>query len=386
MNPTTSKHPLGSRTDLQQKHYITGTFPRVPYGGLHNIKNFIGNELWYDRNRSSLRKRGVIFLEQLLNPDLSQAIPWQQIGGMPTTGKQPKWYQKELYPTGTLNPFNIMHKIEYGNLQRFQMVVAKKGTNLIFETISRNSKPETMPQIVIQHYQQEIINSIERSRSSHCLIKIDNNTIKHVPTKKRIGSTTQKSDRRPKRHLLISPKSMEIYYDKPTNINPKIAEDLKGRATDDNLNQKEKTKDAIMRLGLLLIPEDNSENVFEFFAKISSPVSSTRPELWAILMALELAPINAKLKIHTDSASTIAAIKSYMLDRWEKKHILQAISDKCNGKQIIFELIKVSAHSGNVLNDRADNLVKKGAAEGSLLNINYFFYKEKLISHGITNA
>ncbi|RHZ49609.1 hypothetical protein Glove_519g7 [Diversispora epigaea] len=192
-----------------------------------------------------------------------------------------------------------------------------------------------------------------------CLIKIDNNTIKHVPTKKRIGSTTQKSDRRPKRRLLISPKSMEIYYDKPTNINPslikqdisvqvthqqliEVAEDLKGRATDvkttlakhqqiiiytdgslniskDNPNQKEKTKDATMGLGLLLIPKDNSENVFEFFAKISGPVSSTRPELWAILMALELAPINAKLKIHTDSASAIATIKSYMLDRWEKK-------------------------------------------------------------------
>ncbi|RHZ81569.1 hypothetical protein Glove_117g429 [Diversispora epigaea] len=94
-------------------------------------------------------------------------------------------------------------------------------------------------------------------------------------------------------------------------------------------------------------------------------------------MVLEITSPNTKIKIYTDSASAIAAIKRFMTDRWEKKtkdlknpNVLQAISDKCNGKQITFELNKVEAHTGVFLNERADNLTKIGAKGNSLVEIN----------------
>ncbi|RHZ50690.1 hypothetical protein Glove_493g4 [Diversispora epigaea] len=84
-------------------------------------------------------------------------------------------------------------------------------------------------------------------------------------------------------------------------------------------------------------------------------------------------------------SDTISAIKSFLLDRWGRKtrslknqDILQAITDKCNGKQIHFSLFKVAAHSGIILNEKADKLAKTGANKGSLLRINTAFLQRNV--------
>ncbi|RHZ77770.1 hypothetical protein Glove_173g2 [Diversispora epigaea] len=157
------------------------------------------------------------------------------------------------------------------------------------------------------------------------------------------------------------------------------------RSLSKNKGGKSCLNEVRMGIGLVLESTDFSGRLLDFDARIEGPASSTRPELWAILMALELAPSFSRLQIFTDSASAIAAIKLYLLDKWGKKvktlknqDILQVITDKCNGKQIQFTLFKVAAHSGIALNERADKLAKKGTNKGTPLRINTAFLQRNV--------
>ncbi|RHZ75527.1 hypothetical protein Glove_213g182 [Diversispora epigaea] len=93
--------------------------------------------------------------------------------------------------------------------------------------------------------------------------------------------------------------------------------------------------------------------------EIGGPPSSTRPELWAILV-IDLIPVNSRVKIFMDSLSAITTIK--------------AISDKYNSKRSTIDLIKITAHSGILLNERADELAKKG----DLIKINPSFLQRNI--------
>ncbi|RHZ81198.1 hypothetical protein Glove_123g91 [Diversispora epigaea] len=446
--------------------------PHAPGGGAYDLKSFMEDREWYNRNRDSLRRRGVMFLEQLMNADLTQCIPWQQINGRPSKGVQPRWYKEvveefhkkknELAFQDVINPFNTLRRVNENEIKRFQTIVTKKETDIIYGLVSRNPKNkkterenrkktnnisgnngnnnnnsnssnkqdrrDITPSLIIQHLIKETINGEERSplvpcegcdlrdttplrdsrvsgknEAKKCLIRTDIKQIRSVPARQRIVSSTHKEDKRIKRRLLISPKSIKIYFENSLNTesigkrkdtsvytthkNLLIKEEIMEKKinklqaelshytqitfyTDGSLltNQKGERGEDKMGIGLAISPEGYDERILEFSARVTGPASSTRAELWAILMALELAPPNKKIKIYTDSASAIAAIKRFMVDKWGRKikdlknpNVLQAISDKCNGKRIIFELNKVEAHAGVFLNEKADHLAREGA-------------------------
>ncbi|RHZ87399.1 hypothetical protein Glove_36g11 [Diversispora epigaea] len=432
----------------------------APKGDLYDLKHFMGNGAWYNRNRDNLRRRGVMFLEQLLNADLTQNIPWQQIGGSSSTGVQLRWYEevieeykqkKEgLYTQEKINPFNTLREINMNEIKRFQMVVTQKESKLIYGAISRIPKGKERSSLVIQHYIQETLDGEERSplipcegcalrditpmkdkrvipknEHSKCLVKTGMEQSKIIPVRQRIGSTTHKEDRKIKRRLLISPKSIRIYFKAPSVTNTiksqkdstvsmmhkhilitestldKEIKELQMKVaqytqinfyTDGSLltykeqdNQREGQGETRMGIGVVINPRGYDEGIMKMSARITGPASSTRAELWAILMALEMSPSNSKIKIYTDSASAIAAIKRFMTNRWGKKtkdlknsNVLQAIANKCNGKRIIFDLVKVEVHAGIFLNERTDFLAKKGAREDQLAEINPRFLQRKI--------
>ncbi|RHZ56496.1 hypothetical protein Glove_401g2 [Diversispora epigaea] len=363
--------------------------PCAPGGGINNLKQFMEEESWYKRNREKLRHRGVMFLEQLLNADLTQSITWQQIRGRPAKGVQPEWYaeviknfnkkKSNLYPPQAINPFNTLQEIHSNTAKRFQMVVTKAETELIYGTISRIPKKKESSSLVIQHYVQELIEGEKRSplipcegctfrnttpikdkriiaknEQTKCLIRTDLDQSRTIPFRPRIGSTTHKEDRAIKRRLLISPKSINVYYNTPSSLNSvegiknnsihemhknilrkepsleKYINELQTKIshcrqisfyTDGSLiNKKEQDHQLVpgesrMGIGIVISPEGHDEGILDFSARVTGPASSTRAELWAILMVLEITPPNKKIKIYTDSASAIAAIKRFMTDR-----------------------------------------------------------------------
>src|SRR3954471_5104579 len=115
-----------------------------------------------------------------------------------------------------------------------------------------------------------------------------------------------------------------------------------------------------MGLGLLIT---NGLQETHFSAQTCKFPSSTRAELMAVLVATLVTPLGSECKILTDSANVISILSNQTttLHRWNKKanpHIIQAILEIVQRKQLHIKYTKVAAHTGNRGNKIADKLAK----------------------------
>ncbi|PKK61395.1 hypothetical protein RhiirC2_718453 [Rhizophagus irregularis] len=100
----------------------------------------------------------------------------------------------------------------------------------------------------------------------------------------------------------------------------------------------------------------NNEPALLAQANLSLWPSSTRSELVAILMALLTGPMNAKIKIYTDSQSAIHMINnqnnklSRKLLKQSNSLILLKINILLQEKKMDLVLVKVKGHSGDAMN------------------------------------
>ncbi|PKB94072.1 hypothetical protein RhiirA5_404900 [Rhizophagus irregularis] len=108
----------------------------------------------------------------------------------------------------------------------------------------------------------------------------------------------------------------------------------------------------------------NNEPALSAQTNLSLWPSSTRAELVAIFLALLTGPMNAKIRIYTDSQSAI-----YMINNQHNKSgrkllkqtnslILLKIDILLQEKKMDLELVKVKGHSGDVMNEMVDELAK----------------------------
>ncbi|RHZ80441.1 hypothetical protein Glove_136g99 [Diversispora epigaea] len=108
---------------------------------------------------------------------------------------------------------------------------------------------------------------------------------------------------------------------------------------------------------------------FRFKGKVEKFISSTRAELFAILMAVYATPKGSRLCIFTDSQAAIDALSLASVNprkaRKKLKNwtILCAIEEIANAQSLILRLEKVKAHSGITYNEIADTLAKEGCHE-----------------------
>uniref|UniRef100_U9TW02 RNase H type-1 domain-containing protein n=1 Tax=Rhizophagus irregularis (strain DAOM 181602 / DAOM 197198 / MUCL 43194) TaxID=747089 RepID=U9TW02_RHIID len=101
----------------------------------------------------------------------------------------------------------------------------------------------------------------------------------------------------------------------------------------------------------------NNEPALSAQANLSLWPSSTRSELVAILMALLTGPMNAKIKIYTDSQNAIHMINnqnnklSRKLLKQSNSLILLKINILLQEKKMDLVLMKVKGHSGDAMNE-----------------------------------
>ena len=115
-----------------------------------------------------------------------------------------------------------------------------------------------------------------------------------------------------------------------------------------------------MSLGLLIT---NGTQKTCFSAQTHKFPSSTRAELMAVLIATLIIPSSSECEILTDSANVISILskQTTSLHRWNKRanpHIIQAILETTQRKQLSIKYTKVAAHIGNRGNEMADKLAK----------------------------
>ena len=100
----------------------------------------------------------------------------------------------------------------------------------------------------------------------------------------------------------------------------------------------------------------------------------------ACLTALFVTPYQANITIHTDSAATIKGFDKLIdfrhlsIRKREKIPNFQiwfTIAYLIDTKQMLLNFVKVKAHSGDHLNDRADHLAKAAVTVAPRLNIKY---------------
>ncbi|EXX63118.1 hypothetical protein RirG_155320 [Rhizophagus irregularis DAOM 197198w] len=128
----------------------------------------------------------------------------------------------------------------------------------------------------------------------------------------------------------------------------------------------------------------NNEPALSAQTNLSLWPSSTRAELVAIFLALLTGPMNAKIRIYTDSQSAI-----YMINNQHNKSgrkllkqtnslILLKIDILLQEKKMDLNLVKVKGHSGDVMNEMVDELAKNTSNNSCYFN-NRFSYSSRTV-------
>ncbi len=113
--------------------------------------------------------------------------------------------------------------------------------------------------------------------------------------------------------------------------------------------------------------------------------SSTQAKLVAIFMALITAPLRSRVKISTDNIAAIQSIdkglKGLSTKKWLKTpnslwvmNIVALVKEK----GLMLEMVKVKEHSGDTLNDLADELVKEGEFCNFVLDVPFISTNDRL--------
>jgi ribonuclease HI len=205
---------------------------------------------------------------------------------------------------------------------------------------------------------------------------------------KRLNRDTNKEDvAYYNENIIIIPETMKSYM---KNIEDNLETEKEFEIfTDGSLGGKKKKKTNGIRsepletkqmgIGIVINFTTNNQEIYTEFvqARVDGTPSSTRAELWAILLALKLLPIDASATIKTDSQASIIAIKNFKKNKkncaWRKyknPYLLQTITDITEKKNLRVNYVKIKAHSGIIDNEKADGLAKAGAMQKDYLNLN----------------
>ncbi len=145
--------------------------------------------------------------------------------------------------------------------------------------------------------------------------------------------------------------------------------------TDGSLQRDPNNIDA-MGFGWVLV---NNEAI-EFSASAVLWPSSTKAEILAVLTALMVILVKAQVTIYSDSATTIAGLDKIdeMMNLSIRKRakiqnyqLWMTIAHLIDIKRLSIHMIKVRAHSGDRLNERADKIAKAAIFSASHLQVNY---------------
>ncbi|CAB4462889.1 unnamed protein product [Rhizophagus irregularis] len=125
------------------------------------------------------------------------------------------------------------------------------------------------------------------------------------------------------------------------------------------------------------------QKILELISSYNNWISSTRAEIFALLITLLIAPSNSNLTVYTDSASVISNFEKFkfynftlvtrQIFKISNNNILwKIIMDIIKENNLSVNIFKVNAHTDDSLNNYVDNIVSLAHNDQNLgINLNY---------------
>jgi exonuclease III/ribonuclease HI len=220
------------------------------------IESFMGYT-WYNKHRTALRIRKVIYCEQIMTPNCKKTIRWQQIkSDRAVKGSTPTWFkelsqeintflQNKLWPSGKNfihnMPFEIFPTPGKKGREKKKSIWTATITNSNEPTLLKHKKSLTNGHVICNHmitntnespifkctgciHNNQLIRE-KYENQSQCLIEIETSLLTPIPVLKTSVSSKQSPNPSPGRsspkenlnRILISPESItELIHEKTT--------------------------------------------------------------------------------------------------------------------------------------------------------------------------
>ncbi|RHZ70344.1 hypothetical protein Glove_272g29 [Diversispora epigaea] len=427
--------------NYQLQDTIKGDIPIIPKGGTYSIWHMINESYsnldfnWFKKHKEHLQQYKIMYTNQLLNADYEHAIEFNTEIPRPqeefntannitilsdkdkVRGKAVLWTKHNEIVQGKIykKPATESSKIIIKHL--INEVIDEKPTSILQPCQGCHLSEESKTQKA-KYNQSGIV--------KNCITSADSSNLRALPitevcySKRRNGEKKRRAQNQTNtreneeenslnNNIILAPtttmrqieqigkdieefQTFQIYTDGSlTSKNEKKRKREKAKKSEQNKNIDEITPVKSRQMGIGVIIQFNTQNHETYTqsigAKVSgAPISSTRAELWAILLAIKLLPAYANAQLFTDSQASIDAIKTFAnpnmtrkTRRYKNLIILKAIRELILQKQITIEYIKVKAHKGNKGNNEVDKLAKWGAKYGEELCINHQIINDNIL-------
>ncbi|CAG8698445.1 988_t:CDS:2 [Dentiscutata erythropus] len=236
---------LLAENDINFNVTTQNQFPICPIGGNISISKFMNSVTWYNINREACRKHKVLFIEQLINADMTKTLKWLNIDQVKPTSIIPYWFNEvcaeintrweEITQSADVNPFNRTQPIAPEIIKKQLMVATSSKNQVLIGRVYKNPRKldTTIP---IRHYVTDVMDDIRGSpiapcdgcefnevrtkglitqdkgeKLKGCIFDVNMDDIYTLPCRKSVVSLSNKNDRRQRNRLLLSPFSMNTF-------------------------------------------------------------------------------------------------------------------------------------------------------------------------------
>jgi hypothetical protein len=132
---------LLAKNDINFSITIQNQFPICPTGGNISVEQFMNSSDWYSNNRDACRKHKVLFIEQVINANMTKTLEWLNIDQEKPTSIVPHWFTElckeinnrweEVASSSDINPYNRIQPVAPEIVKKQLMVTINSDTQVL---------------------------------------------------------------------------------------------------------------------------------------------------------------------------------------------------------------------------------------------------------------
>src|SRR4051812_14798447 len=168
---------LLAKNEINYNITTQNLFPICPTGGGISVEKFMNSQNWYKKNRKACCKHKVLFIEQMINANMTKTLEWLNIDQEKPTSTIPNWFKElkeeinnrweEITRSSDLNPYNRIQQVAPEIVKKQLMVTVDSDTQILMGRVYKNPS-ETNTSVLIRHYVLDPMDNIRGSPIAPC--------------------------------------------------------------------------------------------------------------------------------------------------------------------------------------------------------------------------